>query len=246
MSKPDRALGVALLVAAVALAGVIASEWQAGQALKARLERQVRSGTGHPAPLTILPPFALQPQQAYSGIVQHPLFTPTRQPAPAASASAEPPRKLMLTGIATNPSESVVLLKDLQTGKTERLRAGAPGDAAGLQLESVDGSTVTLKQGNAQLKLDLQVAPSPGAAVPPGAAPAGPGQAAPVVAAPGGRPSAASAPLAAGAPAVKPGGPPAQPSKAAAPAAPATGATDPGLILLNQQRAKQGLPPLSP
>lgn len=163
--KPDRVLGATLLVAAVALAGLTAYEWQAGQGLKAGLERQVRSGTARPAPLDILPPFELQPLSAYSGIVQHPLFTPSREPAPAASASAAPPRKLVLTGIANNAAEAVVLIKDLQTGQTERLRAGIP-DADGLELQSVEGTTAVFKQGNAKLSLDLQVAPSPGAVGP--------------------------------------------------------------------------------
>ncbi len=228
--KPDRVLGATLLVAAVALAGLTAYEWQAGQGLKAGLERQVRSGTARPAPLDILPPFELQPLSAYSGIVQHPLFTPSREPAPAASASAAPPRKLVLTGIANNAAEAVVLIKDLQTGQTERLRAGAP-DADGLELESVEGTTAVLKQGNAKLKLDLQVQPSSNVAVP-----AQPGQIAPAA-------GAAAPPAAPAAPA--PGQPPVQPAKAA-PRAPAASATDPGLILLNQQRAKQGLPPLAP
>lgn len=233
--KPDRVLGAALLVAAVALAGLTAYEWQSGQGLKARLERQVRRGVARAEPTQMLPPFALQTMNAYSGIVQHPLFTPNRQPAPAAGASAAPPRKLVLTGIATDGGTSVVLLKDLQTGKTERVRAGTPGDADGLQLESVNGTNVVLKQGGTQFKLDLQVAPSASAVAPTASAQAQ--REAPPAGAipPGGAHAAAGAP------------PPRPTASAPQPPAPGTkSGVDANLVLFNQQRAKQGLPPLSP
>jgi hypothetical protein len=235
--KPDRVLGATLLVAAVALAGLTGYEWQAGQGLKAGLERQVRSGTARPAPLKTLPPFALLPLDAYSGIVQHPLFVPSRQPAPAASAVAAPTRKLILTGIATDASGSVVLFKDLQTGETERLKLGDPPDASGLQLGSVDGNSVVVRQGQVQQKFELQVAPSPSLAAPGPGSPAGARANAPTPAAVAGH----AAPLApVGAASQPSGAAPAQP-----PSVPPRFIPNPGLMLRNIQRAKQGLPPLS-
>lgn len=226
-------LSVTLLAMALALAGLVAYEWQAGQALKTRLGSQVRASEGSPPPLAALPPFSLQPLTAYAGIVEHPLFVANRQPPPAAPASAAAPQKLVLTGIATNPAESIVLLRDLQTGKTERIKSGQPSDAGSLQLGEVQGNTVVLKQGNTELKFDLQVAPSSGRAAP---AVPGPGvplqpaqspQNAPVVPA-GARPAGTVAP-----PSARPGSVP-------------NPAIDPNLQLLNAQRAKQGLPPLQP
>lgn len=233
-SKSNRLLGALLAGIALALAGLTAYEWQAGQGLRARLEREVRSGVAQAEPTRILPPFALQTMNAYSGIVQHPLFTPNRQPAPAVGASAAPPRKLILTGIATDGGTSVVLLKDLQTGKTERVRAGTPGDAEGLQLESVNGTNVVLKQGGTQFKLDLQVAPSASTGAPTAGAQAQ--REAPPVGAipPAGEQTAARVP------------PPRPTASAPHPAPSAKSGADANLLLFNQQRAKQGLPPLAP
>ena len=162
-SRSNRLLGGLLAGMALALAGLAAYEWQAGQGLKERLERQVFRSVARAEPTQMLPPFALQTMNAYSGIVQHPLFTPNRQPPPAAGASAAPPRKFVLTGIADSGRTAVVLLKDVQTGETERLRLGMPG-TGGVELESVEGNTAVLKQGNAHIQLDLQVLSSAAAA----------------------------------------------------------------------------------
>lgn len=232
--RASRLLTALLLLLAVGLAALLVWEWRQGRALASRYEVQVKSSKGQAEPLKLDKPFLLQPLPAYEVIVQRPITSPTRLPPPVAAASSvAPPRKFVLTGIAQNPSEAIVLLRDLQTGATERLRAGVPA-SDGLQLQSVEGDTATVRQGSVEEKYTLQVLPSAGRQSPlipqtPSASPPSQPSTSPLLAA-----SAASSSV----------------SRPVSPVAPAEvkpqTSPNPGLQLLNQQRIKNGLPPINP
>lgn len=150
-------LTITLITLAVALSAVIAAEWRAGMALRDKLSR-LPTDTATPPPLAALPPFRLPPLARFGSVIARPLFTATRLPPPPPDA-ATPPRRLTLTGISSSPAGTEVLVRDLDTGKTERVRSDAPS-ADGLQVISADQASATIREGQTHVTLPLAIAPS--------------------------------------------------------------------------------------
>ena len=223
----QKRLSIVLLIVAAALAALLVYEWQQATALRdSVLALKTRQAATAPA-LKLEPPFRLQPPSSYARITEQPLFVASRKPSEQATVAVGPPVQFELTGIAQTPGESVILLRNAKTGKTERLKSGEK-TKNGLELETVKPDGVTLKQNGQNVALDLQVVVSGNRTMP--AVP-------PATAA---TPRPASAPAAAS-----------QPPQGAAASANAKEkntppAVDPGLQQLNLQRAKNGLPPCTP
>ncbi|CDW92757.1 MULTISPECIES: hypothetical protein [unclassified Thiomonas] len=222
----QKRLSALLLIGAAALVGLLAYEAQQGIALRdSVLALKTRSSATPPA-LKLEPPFQLQTLSSYSPITEQPLFVASRTPAKQeATATAAPPQQFELTGIAQTSKESVVLLRDAKTGKTERLKTGEK-TKDGLALDSAKPNSATIDQSGQKVTLDLQVVLSGNRPMTP---------APPVAAASVPRPG--SAPSAAHPPQKGASAPENSKSKSASPA------IDPGLQQLNEQRAKMGLPP---
>lgn len=163
--KPLRGGNAVLILAILALSAVLAWEINSGAQLKARLQhvpRPVASTT----PLTLLPPFALAPEPAYAGIVQHTLFLPGRGPAMVSEAAvASPPKNLKLLGVAIQGSTAIALVKDTETGKTERLTPADGKDAQALKVQDITDTSAVVVQNGQQIKLELHVQRSMPAAV---------------------------------------------------------------------------------
>jgi hypothetical protein len=125
-----------------------------------------------------------------------------------------------LTGIALSAQESVVLLRNAKTGKTERLKTGEK-TKDGLALDSAKPNSATIDQNGQKVALDLEVSLSGNRR----ASPAQPSQPEPPASV-SSKPNQAAFKPPSGA---KPGGSPP--------------VVDPGLEQLNQQREKKGLAP---
>lgn len=207
-----------LLIGAAALVGLLAYQAQQGIALRDGVLALKTRPSATPPALKLEPPFQLQTLSSYSPITEQPLFVASRTPTKQdATATASPPQQFELTGIAQTSKESVILLRDAKTGKTERLKTGEK-TKDGLALESAKPNSATIEQSGQKVTLDLNVALS-------GKHPVVPAQ----------PPKSASAVKPAQAPL------PAPVDKKASAAKPTA---DSGLEQLNLQRAKQGLPPL--
>lgn len=214
----QKRLSALLLIGAAALVGLLAYETQQGIALRDSVLALKTRPSATPPALKLAPPFHLQTLSSYSAITEQPLFVASRTPTKQdATATAPPPRQFALTGVAQTSKESVVLLRDAQTGKTERLKTGEK-TKDGLALDSAKPDSATIDQNGQKVTLDLNVVLSGNRVV----APVQPPQ-----------------PASAAKPAQAPP-PPAGDKKASA----AKPTVDPGLEQLNLQRAKLGLPPL--
>lgn len=198
-----------MLALCAALIAVLVAEWQAGLGLRDHL-RNLPVPKASPPPLAALPPFTLQPSEFYASIVDKSLFTPSRRPAPPPEAA--PPRHLELTGVTLNPKGSEVILRDLDTKKSLRLKSGET-TPDGLHIESATPDSVILREGGSTVSLGLTVAPGSAKAAPPRAPAPMPSPAplpSPVATpAPGAVPAPAHAPTPAAAPAPAPGAAPA-------------------------------------
>ncbi|MDY0330452.1 MAG: hypothetical protein RBR52_08145 [Thiomonas sp.] len=219
----QKQLSATLLVMAAALVSLLIYEGQQGVALRdSVLALNTRQAATPPA-LNLQAPFQLRPLASYAQITEQPLFVSSRTPAESkVAAAAPPPESFQLTGIAQSAQESVVLLRNTKTGKTERLKTGEKAKD-GLALDSVKSNGATLDQNGQKVTLDLDVALSGNRVATP-----------PLPPRPTSTGSAAKA-------AVTP-----PQNSARASAGPAQPAVDPGLEQLNLQRAKMGLAPCTP
>jgi hypothetical protein len=215
----QKRLSALLLIGAAALVGLLAYEAQQGIALRDSVLALKTRPSATPPALKPEPPFQLQTLSSYSPITEQPLFVASRTPSKQeATATAAPPQQFELTGIAQTSKESVVLLRDAKTGKTERLKTGEK-TKDGLALDSAKPSSATIDQNGQKITLDLNVALSGNRPV----VPAQPSQ----------PPSPASS---------QPNQAAAKPPSVAKPEG-SSPAVDPGLQQLNEQRARMGLPP---
>lgn len=222
----QKRLSVVLLLATGALVALLAYEWQQGMALRESVLALKSRHAATPPELKLEPPFQLQPLPSYARITDQPLFVASRKPAQQASAPVAPPTQFELTGIAQTPKESVILLRDAKTGKTERLKSGEA--SGGLQIESVKPDGATIKQNGQNVSLGLHILLS------------------------GHLPAAASAPMRAGSVPPTPSRPTSAPDAARKPPASAGDLKDSSanplpvqnLEQINRLRAKMGLRPL--
>ncbi|WP_449369659.1 hypothetical protein [Thiomonas sp.] len=154
----QKQLSATLLVMAAALVALLIYEGQQGVALRdSVLALNTRQAATPPA-LNLQAPFQLRPLASYAQITEQPLFVSSRTPAESkVAAAAPPPESFQLTGIAQSAQESVVLLRNTKTGKTERLKTGEKAKD-GLALDSVKSNGATLDQNGQKVTLDLDVA----------------------------------------------------------------------------------------
>jgi hypothetical protein len=217
----QKRLSALLLIGAAALVGLLAYEAQQGIALRDGVLALKTRPSATPPALKPEPPFQLQTLSSYSPIVEQPLFVSSRAPAKVeTTVSAAPPVQFELTGIALSAQESVVLLRNAKTGKTERLKTGEK-TKDGLALDSAKPNSATIDQNGQKVALDLEVSLSGNRR----ASPAQPSQPEPPASV-SSKPNQAAFKPPSGA---KPGGSPP--------------VVDPGLEQLNQQREKKGLAP---
>ena len=198
---------------ALALVGVLAIEVSTGgPTVPSRASRKAM-----PAEAKLLPPMvATAPEQAYPETTARPLFSPTRRPAPAAVAVAQPTMQrgqFVLLGVTMAGETRIAMLRERSSGRIHRAEKGR--EINGLKVAEIERESVTLAVGaeNETLSLNVQKPAAPGAPGQPGPAPA------PVVAAPAaGGPFGQSSFSAPGAPAANVNVPPrAVPQPGAAP-----------------------------
>ena len=147
-------------------------------------------------------PYKLRPWVEYGELVARPLFSDTRMPEPEeATAEADPgaaqPLNVTLTGVILSGSLRLAMVKDNQSGETQRVRLGQPlgGPQGGWVLQELkprgavfDGAAMGKQE--LELVVDTAGAPAPMLAAAP--QPQAPGAA--QAAAPGAAPGAGQAP----------------------------------------------------
>ena len=124
------------------------------------------------------PPPAVPPLGQYADVWEHPLFSPTRTPAPAAGGGDTASGELELTGVIMLPGLRMAILHDKTRNKDYRVIEGRPSREGPSLLELHPRSAVVESAGSRQ---QLQLLPGPAPAVTdagPGAeaSPGSPGQ----------------------------------------------------------------------
>ena len=159
----EKTITVVALALSLALAGVLAYEWQWGQRFRQDLGK-IRGLDAKPASVTLLPEFVLPPKEtAYGETLTRPIFIPSRRGSPGGNAGRQQMKKgqFALSGVIIVPGQRLALLRDVNTGKSERVEQGQ--EIRGMLAERVDAGLVVLKQGNEteELLLMVQRAPAP-------------------------------------------------------------------------------------
>lgn len=159
----------------------------------------------------LLPPLAVaDPEQAYPESGARPLFTPTRRPAPQATAAVNMVKgQFTLHGVTIVGDIRIAMLREKGTGKSVRAEKGR--DLNGMRVAEIESDRVTLRLGDDSEVIPLLV--QRGAAVATSApaaaaASAGPFPSPSQAAAPGAAPSSARAPAVPGGPVPAPPGTP--------------------------------------
>lgn len=157
---------------ALALAGVLAIEVSTGGPT-------VPSGASRravPAEARLLPPMvATAPEQAYPETTARPLFSPTRRPAPAAVAVAQPTMQrgqFVLLGVTMAGETRIAMLRERSSGRIHRAEKGR--EINGLKVAEIERESVTLAVGAENETLSLNVQRPGGAPGQPGPAGAPP------------------------------------------------------------------------
>ncbi len=155
----------ALAIAAAVLVVAIGLETGFGSRLGARIPAGV-SKRAVPFEARLLPPFAPPDESAYPELAARPLFTPTRQPAPAAPPQSQAIFKrdqYVLQGVTIAGETRIALLREKATGRIHRVEQGH--ELNGVRIAEVTPESVTLAVGTDQEVLPLQVLkPAPGGA----------------------------------------------------------------------------------
>lgn len=170
--RGEKALTVLTVILSLALAGGIAYEWQRGESFRQEISK-ARIPVAKAATVALLPEFSLPPREsAYIETLTRPLFIPNRQGSLAGSSGPQQMKKgqFALTGVIIVPGQRLAMLRDVTTGKSERVEQGQ--EIRGMLAERVDASVIVLKQGNETEELILMVQRTPlpeaNAAQPPG------------------------------------------------------------------------------
>lgn len=149
-----------LLVLAAALGGVLWWQWQTGLSLESSIARWRKVPTTAVPPLAIAPEFRLpDAASGFPELLSRPIFQPSRRRAVDPSANAPSAMKrgqFVLVGVLISPATSAALLRDAETGKTERVVLGA--QIRGLTLAEVNADRAVLRLGAEfeELRLALQ------------------------------------------------------------------------------------------
>jgi len=115
-----------------------------------------------------LPPFQLAPlEQNYKEMIERPLFTSSRRPAPPANQLAQEMMKkgqFKLAGTSVSAGLSVAFLVETATNKTHRVSMGS--DINGIKVTRVEASRIVMTQGEESEELSLRSSVSPKIAPP--------------------------------------------------------------------------------
>lgn len=152
-------LAIGLIITILLLGIVLAVEVKHAQRLGIDVIKAGRSSSVLQIPKQ-LPEFTLQEAgSSFPDILARPLFLASRRPMLSAGATDQVMKKgqFILTGIAIVSDRGDVLLKDVATGKTERVKQGE--SVRGMRLEQVDSEKVVLAQGEEREVILLKIQP---------------------------------------------------------------------------------------
>ncbi len=157
----------------VVAAGVLAAEAGWGARRSVPPEAPVAPS---PVKVGVLPEYAVPGgEAALAATAEHPLFNPTRRPAPPALASANggpssmKKGQFVLTGTLVYGDTAVAYLKEVSGGKPRTVKKGEKIN--GITVASVDARGVRLAQGEDSEELVLKIAAGPKVTVQPVVAP---------------------------------------------------------------------------
>jgi general secretion pathway protein N len=160
--KPAIAMGKyvsgAMLLLSVCLAAAIFLEWEQGSQLAREVTKIARRPASHAPELDILPAFVLpDAESGFPELLSRPMFFASRRPAanPNQGAGAMKKGLFTLVGVVITPTQHAALLRDVATGKTERLELG--GLTKGMTLDTVEANRIVLRQGGESEDLTLKV-----------------------------------------------------------------------------------------
>lgn len=158
----------------VVLSGVLYWEWMQGQDLELRLTQLRNLPTLEATTKAVLPEFSLpDAEQGFTELASRSLFSTNRRSSGVAGKggrSAMKKGQFVLVGVMVTPRQTSVLLRDVQTNKTEAV--AQDGIVRGMTVTDVTASRVVLRQGAdfEELPLNVQIGPR-GGGTPPGAQP---------------------------------------------------------------------------
>lgn len=157
MNAADRRrLGPALGSVAVLLALLLIALW-AGLGRGARWQDRAAPAALPPAG-NALPAPAVPPLEQYAEVWQHPLFSPTRTPEPAAAGDGAASGDLQLTGVIMLPHLKMAILHDKASGRDYRVVEGQPPRDGPVLVELHPRSAVVETSGS---RVQLQLIPGP-------------------------------------------------------------------------------------
>jgi len=111
-----------------------------------------------PAVGATTPAPAVPPLDRFAAVWQHPLFSPTRTPAPATAGGDASSSDLQLTGVIMLPHLKMAILHDKTNGKDYRAIEGQPSHEGPVLVELRPRSAVIEVSGSRQ---ELQLVPGP-------------------------------------------------------------------------------------
>lgn len=157
----EKTITTVVVVLCLVLVGVMLYEWQWGESFRKEIST-IRTPGAKAAPIALLPEFILPPKEsAYIETLTRPIFTPSRRGNPAAKAGKQQMKKgqFVLSGVIIVPGQRLALLRDVTTGKSERVEQGR--EIRGMLAERVDPTVIVLKQGDETEELVLMVQRAP-------------------------------------------------------------------------------------
>lgn len=152
-----------LLAASILLGGLFQLQWRQSpngsegpQDKPVSADPQAKQGAQSPA----VQPFVALPIRSFAEITERPLFTEGRLPPepPAeekAQAAAAPPPDLKLEGVAITSNSRTAVITDMRTNELLRLSEGM--SHADWKVESVNKASVTIKRGEQEIVLKLEI-----------------------------------------------------------------------------------------
>lgn len=151
-------LTVLLLVICVLLAGILALEQHLESS--AGTSADVEPGTPAAVEIDVAQNRYVAPEKRrFEEVLERPLFTPDRRPAPEPTASAAPvtqanPIRLKLEGIAITSGTRVAIFRDLSNNQLLRLAEGMKHQ--GWVVEQLSAESATLTRGEQSQELSLE------------------------------------------------------------------------------------------
>ena len=150
-----------LLLATILLGGVLYLQWHQDPGGKpVTAVEATASPPSQPVKSAAVLPFVPLPLRSFAEITERPLFTEGRlPPEPPATETAQaapvPPPDLKLEGVAITSRSRIAVITDLRTNELLRLSEGM--SHADWKVESVNKAAVTIKRGEEQIVLKLEI-----------------------------------------------------------------------------------------